>query len=84
MLAQHAALLTEVGQGFASLALLGVAGLALAAYVIFIVAAFISALLSTYSIGMKLVWTVFICCAPFLGALCWFFIGRGNAPVRWA
>jgi hypothetical protein len=51
-------------------------------YLAFIVTAFFGALFSSLSGGMKLVWAVFIWCAPFIGALCWYFIGKKNAPVR--
>ncbi|MFC4563712.1 PLDc N-terminal domain-containing protein [Nocardiopsis mangrovi] len=61
------------------------AGLFVVAYFIFIIAAFISSLTSELEFGMKLVWALFIICAPFLGALCWFLIGKRNAAVtaRW-
>ncbi|GAA1106797.1 PLDc N-terminal domain-containing protein [Nocardiopsis composta] len=79
MLAHSAALLAD-GQ-FWSLAALILVGLFLLAYAAFIVAAFISSLASELEIGMKLVWALFIFCAPFLGALCWFLIGRKHAAA---
>ncbi|MFC3998051.1 PLD nuclease N-terminal domain-containing protein [Nocardiopsis sediminis] len=65
----------------AGLALIALIGLCFVAYVVFIVAAFLSALFSELEFGMKLVWAIFIICAPFLGALCWFLIGKRNATV---
>jgi uncharacterized RDD family membrane protein YckC len=47
--------------------------------VVFFLAALISILGSRQSGGMKLVWLVFAFCAPFLGPLLWFVIGRGQA-----
>ncbi|GAB3466582.1 hypothetical protein GCM10027570_56030 [Streptomonospora sediminis] len=79
---QHAAaLLTEGQQSLAAYGVMALVGLFLVAYVGFIIAAIISALASKHSFGMKLVWLVFIFIAPFIGALCWFFIGRRNVPV---
>ncbi|WP_017594499.1 PLD nuclease N-terminal domain-containing protein [Nocardiopsis potens] len=79
MLAHSAALFAD-GQ-FLSVAALLLAGLFLLAYAAFIVAAFIGSLTSRLDAGMKLVWAVFIVCAPFLGALCWFLIGRRSAAA---
>jgi hypothetical protein len=50
--------------------------LAVLAYVVFFVAALISVLGSHQSGGMKLVWIIFAFCAPFLGPLLWFVVGR--------
>ncbi|GLU50103.1 PLD nuclease N-terminal domain-containing protein [Nocardiopsis ansamitocini] len=47
-----------------------------AAVIILIIAALISILGSQVSGGMKVVWIIFIICAPLIGALLWFFIGR--------
>nr|WP_285758785.1 PLD nuclease N-terminal domain-containing protein [Nocardiopsis ansamitocini] len=41
-----------------------------------IIAALISILGSRVSGGMKVVWIIFIICAPLIGALLWFLIGR--------
>jgi hypothetical protein len=65
----------------ALLATTALIGLFLVAYVVFIVAAFLSALFSELGFGMKLVWAIFIICAPFLGALCWFLIGKRDAAL---
>ncbi|GAB3484492.1 PLDc N-terminal domain-containing protein [Nocardiopsis coralliicola] len=70
---------TEQVLSFAAIA--GV-GLLMLAYAVFIIAAFLGALFSGLGVGMKLVWAIFIICAPFLGALCWFIIGRNNVPSR--
>lgn len=52
---------------------------ALVAYVLLVVGAFFSALLSSATAGMKLVWIVFIVIAPFIGSLLWFMVGKRNA-----
>jgi hypothetical protein len=44
-----------------------------------VVGAFISALFSPASAGMKLVWLVFIVIAPFIGSALWFLAGKRNA-----
>jgi hypothetical protein len=45
-------------------------------YVVFFLAALISILGSRQSGGMKLVWIIFAFCAPFLGPVLWFLVGR--------
>ncbi|MFC7328142.1 PLDc N-terminal domain-containing protein [Marinactinospora rubrisoli] len=80
MFALDAALLSDAGQ-YGGVAVLVLAGVAVLAYCLFIIAAFIGSLTSRLEFGMKLVWAVFIICAPFLGALCWFLIGRSNAQA---
>jgi Phospholipase_D-nuclease N-terminal len=45
-------------------------------YVVFFLAALISVLGSRQSGGMKLVWIIFAFCAPFLGPVLWFLVGR--------
>lgn len=50
--------------------------IAVLAPLIFFVVAFFSILGSDQGGGMKLVWIVFAFCAPFLGPLLWFLIGR--------
>ncbi|ASU85898.1 hypothetical protein CDO52_26620 [Nocardiopsis gilva YIM 90087] len=80
MLAHDATLLTYAGQIGSVVALVLVA-LAVVAYFVFIIAAFIGSLTSRLELGMKLVWALFIICAPFLGALCWFLIGRRSAAA---
>lgn len=52
---------------------------ALVAYVVLVVGAFFSALFSSATAGMKLVWIVFIVIAPFVGSLLWFLVGKRNA-----
>jgi Phospholipase_D-nuclease N-terminal len=56
--------------------------LAVLAYLVFFVAALISVLGSHESGGMKLVWIIFAFCAPFLGPLLWFVVGRRQNTVR--
>ncbi|MGW0515931.1 PLDc N-terminal domain-containing protein [Crossiella sp. NPDC003009] len=46
---------------------------------LFFLAALISMLRSPLTGGMVLVWIIFAFCAPFLGPVLWFLIGRGNA-----
>jgi 4-amino-4-deoxy-L-arabinose transferase-like glycosyltransferase len=53
-------------------------GLAVLAYVVFFLTALFSILGSRQSGGMKLVWVVFAFCAPFLGPLLWFLVGRND------
>ncbi|HET6501976.1 MAG TPA: PLD nuclease N-terminal domain-containing protein [Amycolatopsis sp.] len=43
---------------------------------VFFVVALISILGSQQTGGMKVVWIVFAFCAPFLGPLLWFIVGR--------
>ncbi|MDA2805300.1 PLD nuclease N-terminal domain-containing protein [Nocardiopsis suaedae] len=62
-------------------ALLALVTVGLLAYVAFIVAAFFGSLTSRLDAGMKVVWALFIICAPFLGALCWFIVGRRSAAA---
>lgn len=49
------------------------------AVVVFIVAAFFSALFARIGLGTKLLWIILIFVAPFIGALLWFIIGRPRA-----
>ena len=50
--------------------------IAVLGYVVFFLAALISILGSRQSGGMKLVWIIFAFCAPFLGPVLWFLVGR--------
>jgi|tagenome__1003787_1003787.scaffolds.fasta_scaffold10364781_1 hypothetical protein len=50
--------------------------IAMLAYVIFFLAALVSILGSRQSGGMKLVWIIFAFCAPFVGPVLWFLVGR--------
>jgi membrane protein DedA with SNARE-associated domain len=47
-----------------------------AGFALLFLAALVSVLRSRQPGGMKLVWVVFAFCAPFLGSLLWFVIGR--------
>jgi hypothetical protein len=49
--------------------------------VIFFIAALVSILGSGLTGGMKLVWVVFAFCAPFLGPLLWFLVGRKQSSI---
>ncbi|MEU4670277.1 PLD nuclease N-terminal domain-containing protein [Amycolatopsis sp. NPDC023774] len=49
--------------------------------VVFFLAALVSVLGSPLRGGMKLVWVVFAFCAPFLGPLLWFLVGRRSAEA---
>ncbi|MEV6901173.1 PLD nuclease N-terminal domain-containing protein [Amycolatopsis sp. NPDC051372] len=49
--------------------------------VVFFLAALVSVLGSPLGGGMKLVWVVFAFCAPFLGPLLWFLVGRRSAEA---
>ncbi|MFJ9783212.1 PLD nuclease N-terminal domain-containing protein [Amycolatopsis sp. NPDC101161] len=64
--------------------LLGLTGAVLLAFVVLFLAALVSILGSRLTGGMKLVWVIFAFCAPFLGSLLWFAVGRRDAylPVR--
>ncbi|PRY40554.1 PLD nuclease N-terminal domain-containing protein [Umezawaea tangerina] len=53
-------------------------------FLVLFVAALVSVLRSRLTGGMKLVWVVFAFCAPFLGSLLWFVVGRKNAERSWA
>jgi cytochrome b len=46
-----------------------------------VIGAFFSALFSSATAGMKLVWIVFIVIAPFIGSLLWFMLGKPNARI---
>ncbi|GLU47454.1 PLD nuclease N-terminal domain-containing protein [Nocardiopsis ansamitocini] len=61
-----------------TLVVLAMVGTLAAAVVVIglIIAALISILGSRVSGGMKVVWIIFIICAPLIGALLWFLIGR--------
>jgi len=49
------------------------------AVVVFIVAAFFSALFARIGLGVKILWIILIFVAPFIGALLWFIVGRPRA-----
>ncbi|XKK39839.1 PLDc N-terminal domain-containing protein [Nocardiopsis sp. ARC36] len=48
------------------------------AVVVFIIAAVFSIIGSRVDGAMKIVWLIFVCIAPFIGALLWFLIGRNQ------
>ncbi|GHF65902.1 ABC-type multidrug transport system permease subunit [Amycolatopsis bartoniae] len=50
-----------------------------AACVLFVVGAVVSVLRAPLAAGLKLVWIVLVCVAPFLGSLLWFVIGKRHA-----
>ncbi|MEO6088183.1 MAG: PLD nuclease N-terminal domain-containing protein [Umezawaea sp.] len=54
----------------------GVVFLVVMGFAVLFIAALVSVLRSPLPGGMKLVWVVFAFCAPFLGGLLWFLIGR--------
>ncbi|QBI54905.1 PLD nuclease N-terminal domain-containing protein [Streptomonospora litoralis] len=79
---QRTALLSELAQGVGAAFGLLVSGLLLAAYVALVAGALVSVLASGLGGGMKFVWAVFIFCAPILGPLCWFLIGRKHVSAQ--
>jgi phospholipase D-like protein len=54
----------------------GVVFLVVLGFALLFIAALVSVLRSPLPVGLKLVWVVFAFCAPFLGSLLWFLIGR--------
>jgi phospholipase D-like protein len=61
---------------FSNIALAVVVGLLVLLPVVFFIGALVSILSSPQGAGMKLVWIIFAFCAPFLGPLLWFVVGR--------
>lgn len=61
------------------LLLVGVAVVSLAA-VVLIIAAVFSILTSRVDGAMKVVWLIFVCIAPLIGAILWFLVGRNRVP----
>ncbi|WP_328603647.1 PLDc N-terminal domain-containing protein [Amycolatopsis sp. NBC_00345] len=61
------------------------AGIAMVAVIllplIFFIAALVGIVGSGLTGGMKLVWVVFAFCAPFLGPLLWFLVGRKQSTA---
>ncbi|MGW7680347.1 PLDc N-terminal domain-containing protein [Kribbella sp. NPDC054772] len=79
-------MLTEIAASSTTDQTFGVVGAALLvgiliAYVLLVVGAFFSALFSSATAGMKLVWIVFIVMAPFIGSLLWFMVGKRNSQL---
>jgi len=62
----------------------GVVFVIVVGFALLFLAALVSVLRSRLSGGMKLVWVVFAFCAPFLGSLLWFLIGRRTGERYWA
>ncbi|MDI2029885.1 PLD nuclease N-terminal domain-containing protein [Saccharopolyspora sp. TS4A08] len=60
----------------------GLVGLLLIGWLALFICAVVSIIGSPLSFGMTLVWLVIAFCAPFLGVLAWFLIGRGDAYRR--
>lgn len=56
--------------------------LVLGAYLALVIGALVSVLRSRQTGGMKLVWTVFVLVAPFLGSVLWFLIGKRAAITQ--
>ncbi|KAA5830532.1 PLD nuclease N-terminal domain-containing protein [Saccharopolyspora hirsuta] len=77
-LVQQASLAAETG-GFESGMFLLLAAIPLLAYAALVIGAVISVLGSEHTFGMKVVWIIFVCVAPFLGSILWFLVGRSNA-----
>jgi hypothetical protein len=75
--------LAAQGNGWTWAGAAAVAVLALG-FLFFFLAALISILRSELTGGMKLVWVVFAFCAPFLGCLLWFAVGRKDSGRRLA
>jgi phospholipase D-like protein len=69
-----------LSEGWGTTAAIGT-GLAVVAYLVFFIGALISILGSAQSGGMKLIWIIFAFCAPFLGPLLWFLVGRRHVAV---
>ncbi|ADH67099.1 MULTISPECIES: PLD nuclease N-terminal domain-containing protein [Nocardiopsis] len=61
------------------LLLVGVAVVSLVA-VVLIIAAVFSILTSRVDGAMKVVWLIFVCIAPLIGAVLWFLVGRNRVP----
>lgn len=77
--AQHLALAAEpAATVFPVLAVIAIA-LPVVAYVVLVIGALISIVGSGQELGMKVVWTIFVFIAPFIGSLLWFFVGRSHA-----
>ncbi|WP_444963726.1 PLDc N-terminal domain-containing protein [Nocardiopsis sp. M1B1] len=61
------------------LLLVGIALVSLVA-VVLIIAAVFSILTSRVDGAMKVVWLIFVCVAPLIGAILWFLVGRNRVP----
>ncbi len=65
--------------GIPILLLVGFAVVSLVA-VVLIIAAVFSILTSRVDGAMKVVWLIFVCVAPLIGAILWFLVGRNRVP----
>ncbi|GAB3157896.1 hypothetical protein GCM10027258_67840 [Amycolatopsis stemonae] len=75
----HPAALIQGHEETWSWLLLGLTAAVLLAFAGLFLAALVSILGSRLTGGMKLVWVIFAFCAPFLGSLLWFVVGRRDA-----
>jgi hypothetical protein len=73
--------LTAQGEAWSWVFAGGVGFVALALVVLFI-GALVSVLRSGLTGGMKVVWVVFAFCAPFLGPVLWFLVGKKDVVGR--
>ncbi|HEY3472919.1 MAG TPA: PLD nuclease N-terminal domain-containing protein [Amycolatopsis sp.] len=80
----HPAALVQGHEQTWSWLVLGLTAAVVLAFAVLFLAALISILGSRLTGGMKLVWVIFAFCAPFLGSLLWFAVGRRDAylPAR--
>ena len=62
--------------------LAGGVGLVALALVVLFIGALVSVLRSGMTGGMKVVWVVFAFCAPFLGPVLWFLVGKKDVDAR--
>ncbi|MGW7534419.1 PLD nuclease N-terminal domain-containing protein [Amycolatopsis sp. NPDC054798] len=75
-----AVLADTVHQGLQFAAVAGMVAL-VAFPVLLFLCALVSVLGSPLGAGMKFVWVVFAFCAPFLGPLLWFLVGKRSAET---
>lgn len=77
-LAQHTELIAASADGGTTYAMSLGTALPLVAYAALVLAALITIVTSRHEFGMKIVWTVFVFVAPFVGSVLWFVVGRGH------
>ncbi|WP_406637020.1 PLDc N-terminal domain-containing protein [Amycolatopsis sp. WGS_07] len=75
-----AVLADTVHQGLQFAAVAGIAVL-VAFPVLLFLGALVSVLGSPLGFGMKAVWVIFAFCAPFLGPMLWFLVGKRSAET---
>ncbi|WP_409185679.1 PLDc N-terminal domain-containing protein [Amycolatopsis sp. VS8301801F10] len=75
-----AVLADTVHEGLQFAAIAGIA-LLVAFPVLLFIGALVSVLGSPLGFGMKFVWVVFAFCAPFLGPMLWFLVGKRSAEA---